>query len=248
MIAMTGKKFSVKRCFCGQNNAQGGDSMKKMFSLKSMVKASLALFSFGLTGCGVDLYEPSIANNAPIQVREEAFLQDVAVADVDGEYIRSLARHYKKHGASAVDLLVTYDPHSKDYTAMKATGVVADIASSLRREYGIQDIHSGIMPVASQNDEPRLLVSYDSLFAQRPEGCDGMMPGLEGRPVEWAKDYKLGCTVETLIARQVAHTSDLLGEGMSSDTTDGRSSANIIEEYRSGIRNQPLEGVNASGN
>ena len=214
-------------------------------SFRKWVKAGLAILSVGLAGC-MNMYEPPTINDTPIQVKEEAFLQDVLVADVDDDYVEALGRHYRKHGSSTMDLLITYDPHSKDNTAMNATSKAADIAVALREEYGVTNVNVGIMPIASQHEEPRLLVSYDSLYAQAPAGCNGMMPGMGGRPLENDPDYKLGCSIDTLIARQVAHPADLLGRGASNVTTEGRSAANIVDAYRSGAQNPSLDGEDVS--
>ena len=56
---------------------------------------------------------------------------------------------------------------------------------------------------------------FAALTAQAPTGC-GMIPGYTGLPeastkTEGEPDYRYGCTVETLIARQVTRPSDLLG-------------------------------------
>ncbi len=218
---------------------------RKKNPLRMVVKACAAMLSVGLSGC-IDLYEPPTISDKLIQVEEEAFLQDLPVADVDDDYIRSLARHYNKHGASTMDLLVTYNPHSKDNTAMKATNTVGDIAEKLRVEYNVTNIKAGIMPVSSQTEPPRLLVSYDSFSAHAPRGCDGMMPGLDKRPLENDSNYKLGCSIATLKARQVARPADLLGRDAGYQTTEGRSAANIVDVYRSGAENEALDGKGAS--
>ena len=212
-----------------------------------LMKACFALLTLNLAGC-MDLYEPSTINENPIEISEEAFLQDVALDDVDEQYIRALAHHYKRYGSSPMDLLVTYDPHSKDNTAMVATNKVADISEVLRLTYGVENVDAGIMPIASQHEAPRLLVSYDSLSAHAPKGCDGMMPGLEGRPMEDDSRYKLGCSLATLKMRQVARPADLMGQGVNSPNTEGRSATNIVDTYRSGAQLEPLDGENASEN
>lgn len=216
-----------------------------MTSLKSFMKAGLAVLSLTLGGC-MNMYEPPSLNDNPIDVQEEAFLQDVLLADVDDDYIDALAHHYRRHGASPMDLLVTYDPYSNDNTSGVATNKVADVASVLRGRYGIMNVNAGIMPVASQGEFPQLLVSYDSYQARAPAGCDGLMPGLNGRPLENDNNYKLGCTISTLKARQVSRPGDLLGQGNTDGTTDGRSASNIVDYYRSGAQNEPLEGESAS--
>ena len=212
--------------------------------LRYLMNAGLAFLSLSLTGC-MDLYEPPTVNDNRIQVKEEAFLQDVSINDVNDEFIAALARHYSKHGGSAMDLIVTYDPRSYRNTAMNATNRAANIASSMR-DYGISNVKAGVMPVKSQGDEARLLVSYDAYTAHAPEGCDYEMPGMNDAPVEDDKKYKMGCGIDTLLARQIAKPGHLLGRGSQDGTTDGRSSTNIVDLYRTGRQNEPLEGEVAS--
>lgn len=213
--------------------------------LTYIVNAGLAFLSFAVTGCSKDLYEPPVINETRVQVKEEAFLQDVAMSDVNEEFIAALARHHNKHGGSTMDLLVTYDPRSYRNTAMNATNSAANIASSLR-DYGVTDVKASVMPIKSQGDEARLLVSYDSYTAHAPKGCDYDMPGLNGSPLEVDEKYKYGCAIDTLLARQIARPGDLLGRGQQDETTDGRASTNIVELYRSGAQNEPLDGESAS--
>jgi len=213
--------------------------------MKHLLNAGLAFLSFTITGCSKDLYEPPVLNESKIQVKEEAFLQDVAMSEVNAEFIAALAHHHNKHGGSTMDLLVTYDPRSYRNTAMNATNSVADIAAELR-EHGVTNVKAGVMPIKSQGDEARLLVSYDSLTAHAPEGCDYEMPGMNGAPLEHDEKYKYGCGIDTLLARQIAKPGDLLGRGQQDDTTDGRAAANIVELYRTGAQNEPLEGESAT--
>lgn len=214
--------------------------------LKYMMNAGLAVLSLTLGGC-MDLYEPTAMNDTRIQVKQEVFNQDVLLSDVNDDYIAYLARHYTKRGGSPMDMIVTYDPQSSKNTAMQAANKAADITSALRNDYGVTNVEAGIMPVLSQGDDARLLVSYDAYSAHAPKGCDGMMPGLSERPLEGDKNYKLGCSIDTLIARQVSRPSDLLGRGNVDRDTDGRSAANIVDTYRTGALNEPLTGESASG-
>ncbi len=218
---------------------------KRKNPLRNMVNASLAFLSLSVAGC-MDLYEPPTVNNSRIQVKEEAFIQDIAVSDINDEFIGSLARHYSKHGGSPMDILVTYDPRSYRNTAMMATNIAADMASSLR-DYGVTNVKAGVMPIKSQGDEARVLISYDAYTAHAPEGCDYAMPGMGGASIEDDKKYKIGCGIDTLLARQVAKPADLLGRGAQESKSDGRPVTNVVDLYRKGEQNKPLEGESSTG-
>ena len=72
------------------------------------------------------------------------------------------------------------------------------------------------------------------------------MEGVNGTEVVVDQEYKLGCTVDTIFARQIARPKDLNGQGGSGTPTEGRSATNIIDAQRSGALNEPLEGQTAS--
>ncbi len=219
---------------------------KKHKMMKFYLNTGLVLTSLFLVGCKDRMmYVPSTINENKIQVEETAFVEDVFVHDVDDAYIGAVARHYTKHGGSPMDLLVTYDPRSSKNTAMFATNKASDITAAFR-DYGIQDINTEIMPVKSLGDHARLSITYDSYSARAPEGCGEDLPGMNNTILEHNPDYKMGCTSQSLMAKQIAKPKHLLGQG-ASGTTDGRGASNIIDVYRTGAPNQPLDGQSATG-
>jgi len=210
--------------------------------------ALLCLSSLSLTGClSMDLYEPTNIKESVIEVREQEFSEDVMLHDVDEGYLKALAHHYSRYGGSTMDLVVTYDPRSYRNTAMYAAERASDIAGTLRIN-GVKDIKSGVMPIKAAGDHARLLVTYTSMTAHAPKGCDTLLPGTSGSvSAEPDRDYALGCTLDTMLARQVSKPSDLLGRGTQDSATDGRATSNVIEGYRTGVMNESLEGERASG-
>jgi len=218
---------------------------KRKNPLRNIVNAGFAFLSLSVAGC-MDLYEPPTVNESRIQVKEEAYIKDIAVSDVNDALLGSIARNYAKHGGSPMDILVTYDPRSYRNTAMMATNVAADIASSLR-DYGVTNVKAGVMPIKSQGDDARVLITYDSFTAQAPEGCDYDMPGISGESaLENDQKYKIGCGIDTLLARQIARPADLLGRGAQENTSDGRPITNKVDLYRTGELNKPLEGESST--
>lgn len=216
--------------------------------MNNLVKYSLVCSVVLVLGaCGHDKLQEqsSIVEDTRLQIEEEKISENVALSDVDSGYISALSHHYVRHGGSPMELVVTYDPKSYRNTAMKAGETVGTLSSDLRN-HGVRNIDSSILPIKGQGDEGRLIVSYTAHQASSPKDCDQMMPGLEQRELRDDIDYKMGCSVNSLIARQVSRPSDLLGRGNLDTVTDGRASANIIEAYRTGARNEPLDGEAAS--
>lgn len=219
--------------------------MKKSI-LKTFLLSGMAVVILPLSGCGgIDMYEKGHLSDSRIQIKETLFSDDVSLSDANDEYLNALAYHYNKYGDGAVDLVIAYDPYSSNNTAMMATNKVADITESLR-EYGLSDIGARVMPVKDLGDEARLQVSYNSYNAEKPKGCDEVLPGIDGTPVEFNPHYKLGCSTQTLMAKQVAKPKHLLGRGVVDQTTDGRVATNVVELYRTGAKNEPLDGETAS--
>ncbi len=207
--------------------------------------ASLCGVLILLAACG-DMYMPGTLNNNRLQVKEEKFSEATPVAEADERYVSSVAEQYARSGGGGMDISVTYDPASASNTAMQAGGNAARIAAALRKQ-GVADIKAGVLPVRGQGEESLALVSYDSWAAEAPEDC-GTLPGFDSTDIDHKEDYKMGCTVETVFARQIARPKDLAGHAPPDPRTDGRRAANVVEVYRTGAPNEPLEGQTASEN
>ena len=206
-------------------------------------KAALLLGTILLGAC--EMHAPSNLNETKIQVSEENVSHTMAVSETSDEALSSIVQGYTDRGGMPMNLTVTYDPESYRNTAMLAGNNASKFAKSLRK-MGVENISSAILPIKDQGDESRVMISYRAVAAFAPEGC-GDMPGMRGNLVEPDPSYRLGCGVDTMIAKQVARPSDLLGRESDDPNTDGRSASNIIEVYRSGAQNKPLQGESASG-
>jgi type IV pilus biogenesis protein CpaD/CtpE len=207
--------------------------------------SSLLLASFGLvflTGCSME--EPGHLSLEKARVTQEKIYEKVMLGDADEGYLKALAAHYRKAGSGPVDLTVLYDPQSKTSTAMKASRDSARIVSDLRN-YGVQNIDATILPVKDHGDESEILLSYQAYEAQGPENCE-TMPGYDDNELNIEEGYKLGCTVETLYAKQIARPKDMAGQATNDPHTDGRRSSNIVDGYRTGEPNDTLEGLTAT--
>jgi len=92
-------------------------SVKKTRIMMSLPYALLGFIAVCLllTGC---LQEPTKLSQNKVQVQQEKFTDNVAVASLNEAAIKGLAEHYRKHGDGPVDLTVTYDPKVKTAGAM----------------------------------------------------------------------------------------------------------------------------------
>ncbi|MCB1592136.1 MAG: hypothetical protein KDI90_06755 [Alphaproteobacteria bacterium] len=219
-------------------------SLKSGLKIKLLLTGAVVTLSPALLG-GCEMYAPATLSTEKIEVHEEPYFLNVSAQEADEEMAARIAHHYARHAGGPLKLGVTYDSKNYRNTAMKASQKAADLAKALR-ENGVDQVETDILPVHGQGDESRVLVSYDSFSAHAPANCS-TMPGVENRVVEYDQDYRLGCTIQTMVAKQVSRPKDLEGQGATGENTDGRSATNIVDLVRSGAENKELGGESASG-
>ena len=182
---------------------------------------------------------PSMMNVSKIELAHETIVEQIPLSDVTDSNMSVLASHYHKNGKGPVDLTMTYDPKSKTFTAMKAIHALKKAEGVLKRK-GLNNISAQTLAVP--DGKPSLMVSYDIARAQAPSDC-GHMPGLQSNDTtRFIDEYKFGCGVETMVAKQVAHPSDL--EGTSEmGSRPARRDAVVLDGYSSGAPREPLDGI-----
>lgn len=211
--------------------------------IRQIMLALTALSALSLSGCSVNM--PSKIMAEPIQLVSENHSKRYAVSDLTAADYDQMAEHYSRYGASEAEVIVAYDPRSKKNTAMMASDQLHKISDELARR-GVHDMKSSILAVENSGDHSEMVIGYNSVTAQAPDDCD-LMPGYESGQAEAdiESDYKLGCTMKTMVSRQIAHPQDLAGRA--SDTQgDGRRAGVVVETYRTGARNRGLSGSYSS--
>ena len=191
------------------------------------------------------MYQEGNLNSNRVRVEQDKFFEDLPAADVDEAYIRGLGRYYTRHGDGPVALSVVYDSGSSSNTAMKASHILSRLIKDFRVQ-GMTELDANILPVRDLGDEARVIVSFTSYTAMAPKDC-GVLAGFNDTKIDTDPNYKMGCTVETVFARQISRPKDLIGQAQTDPTSEGRRVSNSVEIYRSGTPNQPLEGESASG-
>lgn len=205
--------------------------MKKTTALILLVAATAALAACARQST------PSMMNTAKPQLVPETTLEQMPVSRISDGYLYKVADNYQRYGADTMQLTLAYDPASKQYTAMKAFEDLSSIKSRLKK-LGVHSITGET--AKSEGVTPTLMISYDSLSAQAPAGCRNM-PGFDdGLTTNAIGDYKFGCSVDTMIAKQIYRPSDLNGNA-AGDPMDGRRAANSVEYYRD-IQPEEAEG------
>ena len=204
---------------------------------------------------GCDLDEPTWVNPSRVEVHEEGFKDSFDTSMLDKGTIRAIGVNYYRYGNGPMDVVISYDPQSKTNNRQKADKEARRIETELRR-YGVHNMKVSTAAVTSAGDTSKTLISFPALTAKAPQDC-GVMPGYadartevpnhgEGEP----QGYKIGCTVETMIAKQIARPGDLMGRPGFETDADGRRAEAVIWQrgYYGDKSNPPLEGGNASEN
>lgn len=202
--------------------------MKKLFAV---------FLSFLLVACTQST--PSMMNVSPVEVAKETVVEQIALEDMNDSTLAQLANHYRKNGQGPLELTMTYDPKARDFTAMGAVNELKKVSHALKYK-GVNNMVTQTLAVSE--GKPSLMVSYDMIMAYAPSDCTPM-PGLDnnltGRDIG---DYKFGCAVESMLARQIARPADLEGNA-TLGKRDARRESVVIEEYSAGVPRQPLEGI-----
>jgi len=190
------------------------------------------------TACSAQ-HTPSMMNREPLRVAQETVIDQLPLSAINDATIAAMANHYAKHANGPMDLTMTYNPKSKSYGKYSAGKTLKAVEGKLRQK-GIDTIYTNTMPVP--NSDPMLVISYDTLKAMAPADC-GTTPGLydyqTGRFIE---EYKFGCGVETMFAKQISDPSDLYGKS-DLDSRDGRRESIVTEPALAGVPNQPIQGI-----
>lgn len=180
-----------------------------------------------LAACGHQS-TPSMMNTSRPQVVAETTMDQKPVSSVTEGYLYSVASNYDRYGTAALNLSLAYDPDAKGYGTTKAFSDLTKFKAQLEK-FGVRSIRAET--VKSSGVEPTLMISYDSAAALAPAGCRSM-PGLDdGLTTREIGDYRFGCSVDSMLAKQIYRPTDLYGVA-SSEVGDGRRATNNVEYYR----------------
>ncbi len=211
----------------------------------------ISVFVLSCGACSFDA--PSQLDDSRVEIVQSVENSRFETKSLGSELSKSIAQEYTDNGTGDMEVTVTYDPKSKNNTAMKATLEADRIANSLA-DNGVPRVKTRVMPVANSWNISHTFVSYNSVSAQAPSECGEMLPGFDERKdvgiSEKHIDYNYGCTVEAMLANQVAYPADMLGQEDNTDTDSGRRAENVVSGrgYYGSDQYPELSGDTASGN
>lgn len=199
-----------------------------------------------MAACSMD--HPTFVNQGKMTVEEKPYHTELSTADLNDKAGSAVASDYSYKGTGPLKVTVTYNPKSRYYnTAMKATNAAADFARMLKKN-GVEDIQTDILPV--HNSETSMTyISYTRYSASPAEGCGETIDEIDDYQKDAYRSYKLGCSVQTYMAQQMAKPADLLGRSDVHEETGARKHANNIEGYKSGATDiNAVEAKSTTGN
>lgn len=198
------------------------------------VSFSWAILLLVLTACTQT--EPSVVNPMPMR----AAVQPEEVVLHNDNDIRHVAGLWKRGGKSPVELVSTYRDGNEGLANYNAS-----TARDRLQQMGVEDITVTTLPAASS----QVIAYLRVLDVGADSSCEYLPtsgPSINGYDFG---GYRLGCTNDELLARQVAQAEDMEGRapGDSYDrTSDGARAGAVVDVYRSGKPNEPLKGLSAS--
>lgn len=187
-----------------------------------------------MTAC-TQIVESNI-NEQPMQSKRVA-KEYLLANDAD---LQVAADAWQRGGQSPMHIVATYKPGNRAVAEHNA-GTAANRLKAL----GVSDVTTDVMQAHS--DE--VIAHMTALDVGAAPGC-GTVPGVG--PINTGydfKSYRLGCSVDDMLAKQVASTPDLEGRVAGQNygrSTDGLRAGNIVDTYRKGIPNEPLDGLASS--
>lgn len=192
-----------------------------------------------LAACAPDkpwLMEETNLSPAPMRIVESRHIVKKPLSQVTSADLKEASRVYQRNGAGPMYLVVAYKEHGK---AHGMDGKTAAIAAELQSTgLNARDIVSSTVPL--ETDQPVMLIAFDTLEARGPKDCK-QTPSLDRLPGTTDDyDYKLGCGVHNMMAKQIANPTDLEGVAGLGGQNDGERAANVVRTYRAGEANDFL--------
>lgn len=196
---------------------------------------ALLICALTLQACSADMYEDGTLTQHRVKVIEDHYHMRYDLVELN---LRSIQNHYAEHGEGSVQLVGIYDPHTNSKALV--TSSLRTLSVALENQGA--NVHTELIPLAEHSS---VSIQYQTVQARAPKHCT-TMAGYRNTDIGNNTNYNIGCTLETLIAKQVSNPRDLLGNSEMSSTGQARSSANIINAYALGGQNEPLGGYQAS--
>ncbi len=180
-------------------------------------------------------------NQNRLEIHNDVFTDSFRISELNDSTLRQVAQIYQRYNDGEMKVGLTSN-NKKDITRIE----------SVLKKYGVKNLSiSSTKP--ERGMEEMAVISFPALVAQKPKDC-GMIPGYDGNlqtpdTAQGEAPYGLGCTVETMLARQVNRPKDLLGKNGFETNADGARAEGVVSRrgYYDDKSFPPLSGESASG-
>lgn len=191
--------------------------------------------STALAACssGPHMMEESSLHSGEIRLAEDRHVEKSTLREYNRAHLDDVAKAHLADGMGKVYIVLGYNHRAKT-DGYKADKALKEMVARLLAA-GEPDDAIVARSIPLDVPEPVVVVAYETLAAKAPAGCNGT-PGLDAPVVmESGYDYKLGCGVKSLMAKQIEHPKELEGvAGLPSDNDAERAAAIVQRYYRPG--------------
>ncbi len=179
-------------------------------------------------------------NTDRVEIHNDQFTDTFELSTLNDNTLRAIAGVYERYGDGPMRVGLT-SRNKNDASRITKT----------LKKYGVRDVMvEREMP--ERGAKEMAIISFPAITARAPEKC-GMMPGADGITTlpdsgQGKGPYGFGCTVETMLARQVHKPRDLLGRPGFETNSDGARTETVVSRrgYYDDKSNEPLKGETAS--
>lgn len=200
----------------------------------------LALMAMALSGC--DMTTPTQLRTGQMQVGEAMRVRQLPAGRLDPDQVNVVADDYMRNGKGPVRIVAPYKAGSPlERVTAERQGNLYKKAFARR---GVAVLVNYI-PVHDGADAENLVVSYAATQAAAPADCMRLTGSGGASTLSEVQRYRMGCELDTAMSAMIAHPEDLMGVAGTPDDYARRQGA-IVEHYRAGTSNPPLNGLNAS--
>ncbi len=193
---------------------------------------------FLLSACSAS--QETWVNTDRVEVHNDQFTDTFELSELNDNTLRTIAGVYERYGDGPMRVGLT------SRSANEANRITKTL-----KKYGVKDVMVD-RQMPERGAKEMAIISFPALTARAPEKC-GMMPGADGitnlpNSAQDERPYAFGCTVETMLARQVHKPRDLLGRAGFETNSDGMRSDVVVSRrgYYDDKPNEPLKGETAS--
>jgi type IV pilus biogenesis protein CpaD/CtpE len=192
-----------------------------------------------LSAC--DMTTPSQVKTGEMQLVDAMKTVDLDPTRVNVEQVNIIAGDYGRNSEGPMRHVLTYRP-GNPLNKVAAESQGRKYAENFAK-YGVKRLE--VSYVESGDVNAKAVLSYMALKALPPRNCVSSSSLAGADTLENTENYGMGCTMQISQSQMISRPGDLMGTSGNPDEEAKRMGV-IVDKYRSGVSNPPLQGLNAS--